>query len=391
MIQQPKKNLCMCNEEAWPPEPTNIDDTWAKYDEPMIYWLERSTLPRAKMARRFLRENLAKLSSEDRKHFISALKTKWNSTFLELIVARTIQELGGNFLIEPKRPGDNRLDFLVDFDNSQLMIEVVSPDFDIEEENTRRKDAKLLNFINENAPEGWSIIVIQLPEIGFEDSQKMFKEAFLRVCSKLPQEPQEEWYDINESVKSKGLQAGKLHLKFFPKKLGHEPIVSSELYFFGTDVSQPFGEDAKERIRKAVKKKRKQVGDDPLPVLLAVHGSGYGVTFDDFDRALFGEKYTTLEDNRRTRRTKFKANGIFLEPGKDNKDPTYAGVIAFRRIDFTRKSDPVIYLHPRFSGTLPAQLMGFEQRRFQKPDKVDIQPPKIHDVIARIYSIDQKS
>lgn len=55
----------------------------------------------------------------------------------------------------------------------------------------------------------------------------------------------------------------------------------------------PFG-DAKDRIQQAVKRKRKQVRAEALPVLLAIHGSGYGVTFDDFARALFGEVFTIV-------------------------------------------------------------------------------------------------
>ena len=166
--------------------------------------------------------------------------------------------------------------------------------------------------------------------------------------------------------------------RIFPGKLGHEAIVSSKIY--------PFG-NAKDRIQKALKKKRKQVRDEYLPVILAIHGSGYGVTFGDFDRALFGEVFTVFEDDGNFKRNQFNPNGLFLESGKEGKKPTYAGALAFKRIDFIRKSDPVIYHHPRFAGKLPMQLMNFEQRKFQKPVTIDIQASKRQNIIAELYSI----
>jgi len=362
-------NLYTCSQEAWLSEPTVIDNTWANYGEKTVSWLERSTLPRAQAARQFLRENLAQIPPEYRSHFAQALQTRWDSAFLEFVLARTIQVLGGEFSLEQENSSGKCPDFLVSFDEHQLVIEVVSPSFDHEGDDERIKDAPLLEFMNQNAPPGWSIDIIQLPRIGPEDSRKKFKEAFRTACSNLPAVPEEKWYYVNHRI-----QSGQLHLGFFPDKLGHEPIVCGRMY--------PFG-DAKDRIQRSVKRKRKQVRAEALPVLLAIHGSGYGVTFEDFDRALFGEVFT-ISGGDSVEKIQFKPNGLFLESGKEEKSPTYAGVLAFKRIDIIRKSDPVIYHHPRFTGELPIQLMNFEQRRFQTSNKINIQPAKRQNILAEL-------
>ncbi len=45
----------------WFPEPSRVDDTYAYRGEPPTDWLKRSTVSRAREARRFLNENLAKI------------------------------------------------------------------------------------------------------------------------------------------------------------------------------------------------------------------------------------------------------------------------------------------------------------------------------------------
>jgi len=82
-----------------------------------------------------------------------------------------------------------------------------------------------------------------------------------------------------------------------------------------------------------------------------------------------------------------KPKGLFLESGKEGKCPTYAGVLAFKRIDIMRKSDPVIYHHPRFTGELPMQMMNFEQRRFQHASQIIIQPAKRQNILENLYAV----
>jgi hypothetical protein len=361
------------SEIPWLSEPTRIDNTWAKYDESLLSWLERSTLPRAQSYRQFLRNNLTEIPSIYREYFIRSLQDRWDSAFLEFVIARTVQILGGKFLLEQKNISGKHPDFLVDFGDSQLVIEVVSPSFDREGLEERVNDAPLLEFINENAPHNWSLDIIGLPDIGPEDSKKEFKSAFHQICSSLPVKPEEKWYYANKDTKF-----GELALRFFPKKLGYEPIISGKMYPFGN------AKDVKEKIVKSVKKKRKQVRSESLPVLLAVHGSGYGVTFNNFDCALFGQAVTEREGINHTRKPRFEKSGIFLRSGTKEKSPTFAGVLAFKRIDLHRRSDPVFYQHPKFTGKMPTQLEGFEKRIFRNPDEIIIRPAKCPGILSQL-------
>lgn len=87
--------------EIWFPEPENADNTWAKEGgEGTFSWLERSTLPRACAAREFLNSNLTLLPEEFANKLRRDLAHRWQSAFFELIVARTLQVLGGSLSIE---------------------------------------------------------------------------------------------------------------------------------------------------------------------------------------------------------------------------------------------------------------------------------------------------
>src|SRR5215207_3604421 len=78
----------------WFPEPSRSDDSAANRGEPTTDWLQRSTHPRAKAARRFLNENLSALPSEHQGVLYRMLHERWHSAFFELIVGRTLQVLG---------------------------------------------------------------------------------------------------------------------------------------------------------------------------------------------------------------------------------------------------------------------------------------------------------
>lgn len=366
------ENLDKYSKWKWLSEPTTIDNSYGKGEESVVSWLGRSTIKRAQIFRQFLKRNLEETPLEYQEHFIKALQTRWDSAFLEFILARTIQVLGGKFCIELENSDGKCPDFLVSFGGQQLIIEVVSPSFDSEGDEERKRDEKLIEIMNENMPTGWSVSVIQLPNIGYEDSKKEFRRTFVEMCGNLPEKPQERWHE--ESIKMK---SGLLHLAFFPKILGHNPCVGSRMYpidYIGR---------AEDRIKRAIQKKRKQVRNEPLPVLLAIHGSGYGVEFNDFDRALFGYKTIVKNTRNNLQEAVIKPDGIFLESGKEDKSPTFAGILAFKRVDLFRHPDPVIYQHPRFFGELPEEIMLFEQRRL-RDSAIDIQPPKRKNVLAEL-------
>jgi hypothetical protein len=306
----------------------------------------------------------------DRDYFVQALRERWDSTFLELILARMVQLLGGQFCMEQQNAEGNRPDFHADFGGHQVTIEVISPVFESKADKERSQDAPLLELINRHAPSGWSISVNQLPDIGLADSKKEFRQVLLQLFRELPTETEERWYTATRQLSS-----GRLQLSLFPAVLGHAPIVSGPMYSYSY-------EDAEARIRHAIQKKRRQVRAETRPVLLAVHASGFGATFEDFDRALFGRTLTLVGCGGHSMTTRFEANGLFAKPGKDQ--PTYAGVLAFKRLSFKYTSDPVMYLHPRFDGYLPAELLQFEQRRLQHANEISIRSASRQHILSEL-------
>jgi hypothetical protein len=109
---------------AWFPEQSQADDTYANRGELVTDWLKRSTVPRAREARRFLNENLAKIRQDHQLVLYRALHERYHSAFPELIVARTLQLLGGDIEAEPESEAGTRIDFRVRFADGEVGVEV---------------------------------------------------------------------------------------------------------------------------------------------------------------------------------------------------------------------------------------------------------------------------
>ena len=104
------------------PEPVAVDDTWATYRESTVDWLQRSTRPRAQKVRRFLNENIARLPETVQASFFHAIRSRWHSGLSELVVARTIQLLGGVFCVEESNSEGRRPDFKATFGKQDVVI-----------------------------------------------------------------------------------------------------------------------------------------------------------------------------------------------------------------------------------------------------------------------------
>src|SRR5215467_13807354 len=100
---------------TWLPEPTVPDETYGQRREQPIDWLMRSTLPRAKEARRFINEHLSKMPMDAQQSIFQGLRTRWQSAFFELIVALILQELGATILVEHMNVNERRPDFTASF------------------------------------------------------------------------------------------------------------------------------------------------------------------------------------------------------------------------------------------------------------------------------------
>jgi hypothetical protein len=145
-------------------------------------------------------------------------------------------------------------------------------------------------------------------------------------------------------------------------------------------------DNSSERIRHAVRNKRKQVRNSNTPVLLAIQASGISSRLEDFNTALFGHSYDRYDEHLRLVETGFKPDGIFNEQREPRgKPPTFAGVLAFLTVGFNACTAPVLYHHPRFSGTLPVALQELEQRIYnEESSTIQIQPSRSHSFVERL-------
>lgn len=330
-----RRNGTMTNEVdlAWLREPTAKDDTWARTGEGLLDWLARSTLPTAGGARRFLNFNLSKLPSNWQESLCRALETRWQTAFFELIVARTLQAVGATVEVEVETESRTRPDFLAWFGNQAFVVEATSPEFLAEFQDNRGPVDPLKAIIEQATPAGWSVYVSELPDIGPSDSKREFKRVVRRLLALPPPGTDSETRDIEEEFCD-----GVIRLTLLAKGGGHAAIAGGPAFSYYSN--------AVFKIQRAVKRKRRQVRSSGHPKIIAIDGR-FGATFNDFDRALFGDDGGDL-------------HGEFI--GKGDGEPVFAGVLAFPEVGFTCPDEPVLYMHPRFSGRLPSELAAFERR-----------------------------
>jgi hypothetical protein len=344
---------------SWFPEPIEPDDTWAMEGEGCRSWLLRSTLPRARAAREFLNNNLRALPKPFADKLQRDLENRWQSAFFELIVARMLQALGGTIKIEEVTPSGKSPDFLVDFEDGRIVVEATAPLFEEEVQTEQRDHGPLKRILEGLVPVGWSIFIHELPRIGPADSKKEFKGA-ARELLKPPQEVQDDELTERRATLSNGV----LEISLVRAEEGYPAIVGGPGY--GT-----YG-DSIPRIKRTVRRKRQQVRTSQSPAFLAINASGVTSSFEDFDRALFGESCLVLGYDRKPLRTEFRTTGIFAR--QSEAQPAYAGVIGFTEVGFRCVRDPILWLHPRFTGPLPANLLALESRVLDMASEIKINP-----------------
>ena len=335
----------------WFPEPTEIDDTPAYRGESTTDWLARSTSPRAREARRFLNENLSAFPESGRDAMYRALHVRERSALFELIVARTLQVLGAEIEVEPRSPSGTRVDFLSRFEDGTVAVEAVSPVFNADAGETVKRRTPLLDIIESMAPTGCRAWVLSLPRLGPDDSRKAFKAAVRRLFDLPPPKSGEEPVEVSED-----LPEGELRLLVLPKRPG-------EAGGRAVMVEPPFAswDNSEARIRRAVKRKRRQGRNLGAPSVSAVNATGLSSTLEGFDFALYGREVATVDSRGRVLATRFEPDGEF---NRGQGTPTWAAVLAYVNAGMWGSPDPVLYLHPRFRGELPGALMGLERKTY---------------------------
>lgn len=333
----------------WLPEPAQDDNSYKHRGEHTLHWLARSSTPLARRCRGFLNENLSRFPVETQEYFRRCLRSRWYDTLFELVVARLLQEMGAEVSFEIKNREGKCPDFIARFPDAPIIVEAVSPVYNPEVEGESTSRIPLLDFIESKVPDGWRVEVWKLPDIGPSDSKREFKKAIERMLAIPP--PTDSSIDVECALE---LSTGmiRLHLSSSISQ-GDKIIVEPPLTAWG---------DSEKRIKNALHRKRKQVRNSDLPVLLAIQNSSIIARFEDYDIALFGR---TLDRRRTVGGTGFSPTGALNE--KRDKTPTYAGVLAFLEMSFPGGGPaPVLYQHSRFSGTLPKAVLELELRRYDE-------------------------
>lgn len=336
--------------KTWFPEPTNEDNTYASRLEGTISWLQRSTVARAQDYRRFLNYNLNCLPKDIRLPIYDALHERWHTGLFELIVARTLQELGADIELEIENADGKRPDFKAHFVRQTVVVEATSPVINSDVGDEMRFQAPLLEYIENKTPKGWSIGVGSLPEIGPSDSQVEFKRKVDELLVIEPPNDSSEKFDIEATISS-----GKILLHLLPKSLERNRLA--------WDVPVGFIDNSEQRIRSALKKKKKQVRSSSEPVILAIQAGGIGSDFHDYELALFGRTYSEYLPSGEIEES-FLTDGVFNN--KRTEPPTYAGVLAYVGVYCGGFDQPILFQHPRYTGSYPSEMSLLERRWFDQ-------------------------
>jgi hypothetical protein len=340
--------------KEWFPRPENPDPTYARIDETTVSWLRRSTLPLADDCRDFLNRNLAALPEGCRDGIFKHLSHEqhFRDGFFELVVARTLQELGANIECEPENPADgSRVDVVAKFPAATVFVEAVSPVLDRELGEISGREVPITKLIEDSVTPGWAADIRRLPNMGPEESKRHIK-AFLRREMRLPPPIEDdEEVEIRESFKQ-----GELRFILFPQSR-HGLSPGTKIAARGPIAYWPNDEAV---LRGAVKRKYKQLSNLEGTTLVALNMSSTTSSREDLDQALFGTSVSQFDQRGNEVGRYFQRHGLFA--GGEG-EPTISGVLAFPEVGFLRCADPVLWVHPRFGGQFPQAFNDLEMRR----------------------------
>lgn len=337
------------------PEP-EIDDQSIRRGEDMLAFLGRSTLHHAVELRRFTNANLRLLPPDVSHALCKALHGEYfRPSLFELVVARTLQVVGARELsYEAEAQTGSRPDLRATFEDGTLIVDATVPEFDAEIVKTHEAQQPLIDVIEDLIPAGWTFFVERLPRIGPSDSQREFKTALRAEFAKLPGSS-ETIAPMSYAIAAEHPQ-GEIRLL-----LGARPAEWERAYV-GGPASAAWG-DTDSRVEKALRRKRSQLRGGDAPALVAIAG-GMGESIEDFDIALFGRTVDRLDEHGRHVETRFDPSGIWgkLRGGES----VLAGILVFCQWQWTVGDDPVLYVNPRYGGSLPHALEVLQRREFRE-------------------------
>jgi len=353
-------------EFIWLREPAQRNNTQWREDQRLIDFLKKPTLREARTLRQFLNYNLERLPQEACAHFVRELERKdWDSTFFELITARTLQLLGAAINVEEELCTGKRPDFRATFEDGEILVEATRPAFQRELRRRLGDDGALCRLIESLAPEGFSIHVRRLPRLDSNDSKREFKWKLKEEFGKLPPPQVCEQQNIQFRVAN-----GDCELQLWARQ-------GKSRVDIGACVCA--SSDAQKRIERAVKGKREQVRDAGCPDILAINATRIA-ELEDFDTALYGRSHSS---------GRFSPDGSFAK--KRAQQPTYAGVLAYfvefpcvESPEYIRFLDPVLYVHPRWEQPLPSAIRQLRTRVLEGSRGIRQVPASISDLLGQL-------
>lgn len=275
------------------------------------------------------------------------------SKHFELVVGRFLQELGAADL-EYEAPGSEgrRVDWLAHFDDGSVSVEATLPIVNSVVGNTLKLSREVVDMAIRLAPPGWYVLVAEVPRYGPNERKVQFRRALRDLYAVAP-EPRHGEHVVLEREFSNGM----LELHLFGQDDPSQPAEA------GGGPAVGYFDDTSEVVRAAVEAKRRQARGAAKPVVIAICTNGFGShEVEKFDIGLLGRTVFHAE----TDRLSFDATGVF---GRGSGEPTFAGALAFAELGMRGGPDPILYVHPRFTGTLPAAFMQL-RRRFPLPEGI---------------------
>ena len=312
-------------------------------------WLDRSTLPEIIRIREFLNRSLGELPPDAAANLAHRFRRDppFARVFFELVVGRFLQVLGATVEHQPVGVGGVNVDWRATFPDGAVYVEATSPTYNQPAALEARRRVELVAVIETAAPEGWWI-ARRLPNIALGESRRAFRDLIRSFFADLP-DPS--GYSINNRLRLEAtMEQGSVVLDIWPGEPKGSPIcmVSMGAHY----------DDSALRVAVAAKAKRTQARAYPgEAVLLAIDTPFGGPDVEEYDRALFGTTAVHIGDEGVTGYS-FQPDGALARQERAE----YAAVLAFPRVSMFGAIDPIVYHHPRFDGTVPAEFLDLRHR-----------------------------
>lgn len=202
----------------------------------------------------------------------------------------------------------------------------------------------ILDLVEELAPRGWHPMVFRAPALAKGERQQLRRLLAQRLAAMPPSSPGKEV---------------RLRIELANGAVEVSLLAASDPDFLPTQTSGPavgYIDNTSDVVHRAVAGKRRQARGASGPTLAAIYTGGFGDhELDKFDIALFGRTVAHLGEARLT----FDPSGLF---GRGRGEPTFAGALVFAALGWRGGPDPVLYVHPRFTGRLPRALLDLRRR-----------------------------